>query len=118
MRRSYTGINLSPESAQLLALAREFSEERLRPTAGARDLHEDVFDGAIHQQLGELGFLGMRIPEAYGGLGLDLLTYLYVLEELAWGQVIFSWKTPESLLKLNAQGEMTLHTNPNIVVDF
>ena len=85
MRRSYTGINLSSESVQLLTLAREFSEERLRPTAGERDLHEDVFDGAIHQELGELGFLGMRVPEAYGGLGLDLLTYLYVLEELAWG---------------------------------
>ena len=31
------------------------------------------------------------------------------LEEIAWGQVIFSWKTPEVLSRLNAQGEMTLH---------
>ncbi len=29
--------------------------------------------------------MGMRIPEAYGGLELDLATYLMVLEELAWG---------------------------------
>jgi hypothetical protein len=60
MRRSYTGIDLPSESVELLALTREFSEDCLRSTAGERDLNEDVFDGAIHRQLGELGFLGMR----------------------------------------------------------
>ncbi len=35
--------------------------------------------------LAELGFLGMRVPESHGGLGLDTATYLLVLEELAWG---------------------------------
>ena len=32
-----------------------------------------------------LGLFGMTIPEAYGGLGLDLLTYIGVIEELAYG---------------------------------
>ena len=84
-RRSFTAIDPSPEALQILELARQFAEERLRPTAEARDAREDEFDSEIHRELGELGFLAMRVPEEYDGLGLDLLTYLYVLEELAWG---------------------------------
>ena len=44
-----------------------------------------ALDPEIFSKLGELGFMGMRVPEAYGGLELDLATYLLVLEELAWG---------------------------------
>jgi alkylation response protein AidB-like acyl-CoA dehydrogenase len=83
-RQSLSGIDLPDESAQIIRLARQFAEDRLRPTAEARD-EEEAFDAEVHAELGELGFLGMRVPEQYGGLGLDLLTYLYVLEELAWG---------------------------------
>lgn len=84
-RRSFSGIGLAAESLRILELARQFAEERLRPTAEARDRDEDHFDTEVHRELGELGFLGMRVPESYDGLGLDLLTYLWVLEELAWG---------------------------------
>ncbi|MCG8468670.1 MAG: acyl-CoA dehydrogenase family protein [Gemmatimonadetes bacterium] len=83
--RAFSGIDLSEDALPVLELARQFAEERLRPTAEARDESEDVFDADIHRELGELGFLGMRVPEEHDGLGLDLLTYLYVLEELAWG---------------------------------
>ena len=34
---------------------------------------------------------------------------LLLLEELAWGQVIFGWRTPELMQELNAQNETTLH---------
>ena len=84
-RRSWSALDLSSEAEQILTLARQFAEERLQPTAEARDSNEDRFDDAIHRELGELGFLAMRVPERYDGLGLDLVTYLYVLEELAWG---------------------------------
>lgn len=84
-RRSWSALELSSEAEQILTLARQFAEERLQPTAEARDAHEDRFDAAIHRELGELGFFAMRVPERYDGLGLDLVTYLYVLEELAWG---------------------------------
>lgn len=83
-RPALSGIALPDESAQILHLARQFAEDRLRPTAESRDENE-TFDAEIHRELADLGFLGMRVPEQYGGLGLDLLTYLYVLEELAWG---------------------------------
>jgi len=84
-RQPLTGIDLAPESAQIVELARQFAEERLRPTAEERDRNEDRFDAEIHAELGELGFMGMRVPLQYDGLELDFLTYLYVLEELAWG---------------------------------
>ncbi len=84
-RRSFTAIELDPEQEQILQLSRDFAEERLRPTAEGRDRDEDIVDEGIHRELGDLGFLAMRVPEQYGGLGLDMLTYLYVIEELAWG---------------------------------
>ena len=84
-RRSWSALELSSEAEQILTLARQFAEERLQPTAEARDANEDRFDAAIHRELGELGFLAMRVPERYDGLGIDFVTYLYVLEELAWG---------------------------------
>jgi len=77
---------MKPSAAQLeiQALARDFAEGELLPyTAGwdeARALDDEVF-----AKLGELGFMGMLVPEAYGGLEFDLTTYLRVLEELARG---------------------------------
>jgi len=85
VHRGFSGIDLPEQSIQILELARQFAEERLRPSAAERDANEGVFDAEIHRELGELGFMGMRVPEEYDGLDLDLVTYLYVLEELAWG---------------------------------
>ena len=72
------------EQLGIQALAHEFAEGELRGASAewdsARDLDEAVFD-----KLAELGFLGMLIPEEYGGLDFDLDSYLLVLEELAWG---------------------------------
>ena len=41
------------------------------------------FEPSLVGKLGELGFLGMLIPEKYDGMGLDTLTYLVALEEIA-----------------------------------
>lgn len=85
MRRALAGTRLSDEQRQVVELAREFSREEVRPGAEYRDRHEDEFDRSLVDKLGELGFLGMLIPPEYDGLGLDILTYLYALEEIAWG---------------------------------
>jgi alkylation response protein AidB-like acyl-CoA dehydrogenase len=85
MRRSHAGARLTDEQREILLLARRFARNELRPGVEARDANEDSFDAGPVRQLGELGFLGMLIPEEYDGLGLDMLTYLYVLEEIAWG---------------------------------
>jgi len=75
---------MTAEQRELRDLAHDFAASELRQhTAawdGARALDEDVF-----AKLAELGFLGMLVPEAHGGLGFDFATYLHVLEELAWG---------------------------------
>ncbi|HEX7051665.1 MAG TPA: acyl-CoA dehydrogenase family protein [Longimicrobiales bacterium] len=75
----------SEELEQVRALAREFAAAELRP-------HVEQWDGAraldpgVLGHLAELGFFGMLVPEAYGGMEFDLPTYAAVLEELAWGE--------------------------------
>ena len=85
MRRSHAGARLTEEQREILLLARRFARNELRPGAEERDENEESFDLGPVRLLGELGFLGMLIPEEYDGFGLDMLTYLYVLEEIAWG---------------------------------
>jgi hypothetical protein len=74
----------SAEQLEIRALAREFAEGELRPHTARWD-RDRALDDDIFGKLAELGFLGMRVPERYGGLGLDMSTCLLALEELAWG---------------------------------
>jgi alkylation response protein AidB-like acyl-CoA dehydrogenase len=62
--------------------ARDFARAELAPHAAAWDKAEKA-DPAVQRKLGELGFLGMLLPEEFGGLGLDSLSYLLALEEIA-----------------------------------
>src|SRR6266576_616518 len=50
----------------------------------------DEYPADIVAQMRELGLFGVTIPEAYGGLGLDLLTYIGVIEELSYGWMSLS----------------------------
>lgn len=75
---------LTAEQAAIRGLARSFAEREIVPRAAAWD-QARAFDRGVLASLGELGFLGMLVPEQYGGLGLDLPTYLVALEELARG---------------------------------
>ncbi len=85
MRRSYAGTSLTEEQRQICELAHTYAAEEIRPGIEAREENEDRFDRTPVDGLGELGFLGMLVPPEYDGLGLDMLTYLYALEEIAWG---------------------------------
>lgn len=67
---------------EIQSTARNFAERELAPLAAERD-REQRFDRSMVQQLAELGFLGMMLPESYDGLGLDANTYLLALEEIA-----------------------------------
>ena len=75
---------MTPEQQQIRDLAREFAEGELRPHAEEWD-RESHFPREIVGKLGELGFLGMLLPEAWDGLELDTLSYLLALEQIAWG---------------------------------
>lgn len=64
--------------------AREFAEKKLMPIAEKMD-EEEAVPREIYQELGELGYFGMLLPEKYGGLELDTLSYVCAMEELARG---------------------------------
>ncbi len=72
------------EQLEIQALAHEFAAGEIRPHTSRWDQEKDLGD-EIFGKLGEMGFLGMRIPEKYGGLDLEFSTSLLVLEQLAWG---------------------------------
>ena len=75
-------VLLTEEQQQVVQLARDFAAEHIAPHAARWDA-EKHFDRATLDRLGELGFLGMLVPEAYDGLGLDTVTYLLAVEEIA-----------------------------------
>ena len=63
--------------------ARDFAMSEIDPGAAARDASSE-FAGDIIRQLGEMGFMGMVVPEAYGGAGVDFLSYILALEQVAY----------------------------------
>lgn len=74
--------DLTEEQREIQALARDFAQREIAPFAAQWD--EDAhFEPSLVTKLGELGFLGMLIPEEFEGLGVDTSTYLIALEEIA-----------------------------------
>jgi len=73
---------LTDEQLMVRDMVRNFAEEQIRPGAAERDRTEE-FPADIFSQMGELGLLGMFVPEDYGGAGMDTTAYLLAVEELA-----------------------------------
>src|SRR3954469_23416894 len=69
---------------EIIETVRRFVAKEVVPVAGDLE-REDRFPTEIVAQMRDLGLFGVTIPEAHGGLGLDLLTYIGVIEELAYG---------------------------------
>ena len=75
-------LALTETQQEIQTLARSFAQRELAPLAGERD-REQRFDRSMVEQMAELGFFGMLVPEQYDGLGLDANSYLLALEEIA-----------------------------------
>jgi len=73
---------LTEEQSEVQKLAREFAKAEIVPYAAEWD-EKAHFEPTLVKKLGELGFLGMMLPEQYEGLGADTGTYLIALEEIA-----------------------------------
>ncbi|PJN30623.1 acyl-CoA dehydrogenase [Streptomyces sp. CB02613] len=77
-------LALSEEQEAVRKLAEDFVAREVTPHVVAWDRAENV-DRSIVGKLGELGFLGLTVPEEYGGSGGDHLSYCLVTEELGRG---------------------------------
>jgi alkylation response protein AidB-like acyl-CoA dehydrogenase len=75
-------FSLTAEQREIQALAREFAEAEIEPNAAAWD-REHAFPRELLGRLGDLGLMGVCVPEEYGGAGADFLSYILVLEELS-----------------------------------
>jgi short/branched chain acyl-CoA dehydrogenase len=62
--------------------AREFAESEIKPVAGELDEKEE-FSVSLTQKMGDIGLFGMVVSEEYGGQGLDYISYIIAIEEIA-----------------------------------
>ncbi len=74
-------FKLSEEHTMIQEAAREFAQE-LKAGVIERD-EKALFPHEFMQKMADLGFMGLMVPESYGGAGLDTLAYVLVLEEIA-----------------------------------
>ena len=74
-------LTLTEEQKEFRQLARDFLNKEVVPHRAEWDRAESV-DTAIVGKLADIGFFGMTIPEEYGGLGGDYITYCLGMEEL------------------------------------
>ncbi len=75
-------FGLSETHRMIREAARQFAEEVLLPTAIERDEKQECPE-ELRRRVAEMGFLGITVPEEYGGAGLDTLAYALVMEELS-----------------------------------
>ena len=75
-------FDLSETQQMIRDTARQFAMDELAATADERDEKEEFPHEAI-KKLGGLGFMGMMVPEQYGGAGLDSMSYALAIEEIS-----------------------------------
>ncbi|OVE80351.1 acyl-CoA dehydrogenase [bacterium J17] len=75
-------FHLSEEQRLVQKMAADFAAGSVKPLARKID-HEHYFPKELIPKLSELGFLGVNVPEEYGGAGLDYVSYALIIEELA-----------------------------------
>ena len=75
---------LTPEQEQIRDAMRAFAQERLAPFAAEWDRNK-TFPAQALRELGELGAMGVCVPEQWGGAGMDYMSLVLMLEEIAAG---------------------------------
>jgi alkylation response protein AidB-like acyl-CoA dehydrogenase len=75
-------FELSKEQREIKKRAAEFAEREVAPYAAELD-REDRFPAETFEKLADMGFMGLCVPEEYGGAGTDFLSYVLLLEELS-----------------------------------
>ena len=75
-------FSLSTDQQILKEMAKEFAEKELLPGVIYRDEHSEFPKKQI-KKMGELGFMGVMVPEKWGGAGFNSISYVNVIEEIA-----------------------------------
>ena len=75
-------FDYTEEQTMIRDMVRDFAESEIRPKIRSID-YEGVFPRDIVRKMGELGLMGLIIPEQYGGAGADAIAYAMAIEELA-----------------------------------
>ena len=75
-------MQLNENQSMIRQMARDFANAKIAPIAHDIDKH-GTFPEATVREMGELGFMGLSVPEAYGGSGADITSYALVVEELS-----------------------------------
>jgi hypothetical protein len=108
-------FTLSDEQQLIRQTAREFCDAEIAPHAAEWDRTETI-DRGIVAKLAELGFLAAALPEEHGGMGLEMVSYALVVEEIGradsnvrgivsvsnglYGKTVAKWGTPEQKARL------------------
>ena len=75
-------LDLTPEQEMIRKTAKDFADREIAPVAREYDRSEE-FPWPVLEKMKPLGFLGATLPEEYGGMGLDMMSYCLILEEIA-----------------------------------
>ncbi len=75
-------FSLTDEQRMIQEMARDFATEVLAPAAPIIDLTQE-YPRDNCRQMGELGLMGIEVPEEYGGTGADTVSYVVALEEIS-----------------------------------
>jgi alkylation response protein AidB-like acyl-CoA dehydrogenase len=75
-------LRLTEEHKMIRDMARDFAQKEIAPIAARID-EEATFPAETVKKMGELGFMGIEIPEEYGGTGLDSLSYVLAIIEIS-----------------------------------
>jgi alkylation response protein AidB-like acyl-CoA dehydrogenase len=74
-------FTLSEEHRMIRQAARDFAQKEIAPIAAEFDETGD-FPSETIRKMGEMGFMGIEVPEEYGGAGMDTMAYILALEEI------------------------------------
>jgi butyryl-CoA dehydrogenase len=75
-------FNLTPEQKLFQKTIREFCEREIKPIADKID-KEEYFPKELYKKMGQMGLMGMTVPQEFGGAGIDRLSYMIAIEEIS-----------------------------------
>jgi alkylation response protein AidB-like acyl-CoA dehydrogenase len=76
-------FNLTKDQKDLLQMVRDFAQNEIAPIAAEID-KSDEFPRELIRKMGELGLMGIPIPEEYDGVGADFISYMLAIEEISY----------------------------------